>query len=156
MGGKCLQKTYAPHNKCFGCGAANPQGLGLRSFVSGEEVVAHWQPEARYEAFPGVLNGGIIGTLLDCNSNWAAVWFFMRETDIWEPPCTVTAEYTVKLLRPTPTDGPVRLVSRLAAMESVRRVVVETDLEAGGKVCATFRGLFVAVGPGHPGYWKDR
>jgi acyl-coenzyme A thioesterase PaaI-like protein len=150
-----LQETHAPHNKCFGCGAANKEGLGLRSFVSGEHVIADWQPEARYEAFPGVLNGGIIGTLLDCNSNWAAAWFLMRETEAGEPPCTVTAEYTVKLLRPTPTDMPIRLRSRLTGIEEGRRAVIETDLEAGGKVCATFRGLFVAVSPGHPGYWKE-
>jgi acyl-CoA thioesterase FadM len=31
------------------------------------------------------------------------------------------------------------------------RAVVEVELTAGGKLCATGRGLFVAVKPGHPG-----
>ena len=57
-----LQERYAPANACWGCGPANRDGLRIRSFARGEEVVAEWQPEPRYEAFPGVLNGGIIGT----------------------------------------------------------------------------------------------
>ncbi|MEY2499201.1 MAG: hypothetical protein QOD12_2757, partial [Verrucomicrobiota bacterium] len=67
-----LQETFAPENACFGCGPANPDGLHIRSFVRGDEVVAEWTPEKRYEAFPGVLNGGIIGALLDCHCNWTA------------------------------------------------------------------------------------
>ena len=34
------------------------------------------------------------------------------------------------------------------------RAVVEATLEAGGKVCATSRGVFVAVKPGHPAYHR--
>ena len=67
--GSSLQDTYAPHNACFGCGAANEQGLRIKSHVEGDEVVARWRPEPHHQAFPGVLNGGIIGTLLDCHSN---------------------------------------------------------------------------------------
>jgi len=31
---------------------------------------------------------------------------------------------------------------------------VEAELHAGGKVCATSSGLFVAVKPGHPAYHR--
>jgi hypothetical protein len=69
-----LQEQYAPANACWGCGPANPEGLRIRSFPKGDEVVAVWKPEPKYEAFPGVLNGGIIGTLLDCHCNWTAAY----------------------------------------------------------------------------------
>src|SRR5689334_16855652 len=59
-----LQDRYAPHNACFGCGPANASGLRLKSVVQGDEVVCTWQAKTMHEAFPGVLNGGIIGTLL--------------------------------------------------------------------------------------------
>ena len=75
-----LQEQYAPENACFGCGPANPDGLHIRSFVRGDEVVAEWKPETRYEAFPGVLNGGIIGALLDCHCNWTAAWHLMNKS----------------------------------------------------------------------------
>lgn len=151
---KSLQETYAPDNICFGCGPANPQGLQIHSFVEGDQVVAEWQPQPQYQAFSGALNGGIIGALLDCHSNWAATWHLMQRKKLDRPPCTVTSEYAVKLLRPTPTQaGPVRLVARLAEIKE-DRAVIESDLVAGGKVCATFRGTFVAVQPGHPAFHR--
>jgi acyl-coenzyme A thioesterase PaaI-like protein len=148
-----LQERYAPDNACFGCGPANPRGLHIRSFARGEEVVADWQAAAEYEAFPGMLCGGIIGTLLDCHSNWAATHHLMRKAGADHPPCTVTADFAVKLLRPTPTAGPVTLRARVVESTD-ERAVVESSLEAGGKTTATCRGTFVAVKPGHPAYHR--
>lgn len=153
MAEKSLQETYAPNMACFGCGPANPKGLRIRSFAEGDEVVAEWTPEAHHEAFPGVLNGGIIGTLLDCHSNWAATWHLMQRSSTDHPPCTVTAEYSIKLLRPTPTNTTVKLVANVVDSQE-DRAVVEATLIADGKVCATCRGTFVAVKPGHPAYHR--
>lgn len=150
---KSLQEEYAPHSTCFGCGPANAKGLHIRSFVHGDEVVAEWQPEPHHEAYAGALNGGIIGTLLDCHSNWTAAWHLMLRAGADHPPCTVTAEYAIKLLRPTPTAAPVTLVAHVVASQD-DRAVVEARLMAQGKVCATSRGTFVAVKPGHPAYHR--
>jgi acyl-coenzyme A thioesterase PaaI-like protein len=150
---KSLQETYAPANICFGCGPANPKGLHIRSFVSGNEVVAEWQPSPEYEAFPGMLNGGIIGALLDCHCNWAATWHLMNASGADKPPCTVTADYAIKLLKPTPTDGTIKLVARVVEAKE-DRAIVEGELIAHDKVCATCRGTFVAVKPGHPAYHR--
>ena len=133
-----LQERYAPHNACWGCGPANAEGLRIRSFPEGEEVVAEWRPEAKYEAFPGVLNGGIIGTLLDCHCNWTAAYHLMKQSGEDRVPCTVTADYAIKLLRPTPTDGPVQLSARV--VESTNdRATIEGTLSGGEKVCASWR-----------------
>ena len=150
---KSLQETYAPHNACFGCGPSNPKGLRIRSFPQGDEVVADWTPEPHHEAFPGVLNGGIIGSLLDCHCNWTAAYALMRQAGAESPPCTVTADYAIKLLRPTPTNGPVQLSARIVELKD-DRAIVEGTLSAGGKVCDTCRGTFVAVKPGHPAYHR--
>ncbi|HVA55658.1 MAG TPA: PaaI family thioesterase [Gammaproteobacteria bacterium] len=150
---KSLQDTFAPHNACFGCGPANPDGLHVRSFVRGEEVVAEWHANKHHEAFPGVLNGGIIGTLLDCHCNWTAAWYLMKKAGADTPPCTVTAEYMISLKRPTPTDGPIELYARVISSTD-DRAVVEGELIAGGKICDTCRGTFVAVKPGHPAYHR--
>lgn len=155
MDEKSLQEQYAAQSACFGCGPANEAGLHVRSFpaVEGDEVLAEWTPKPQYEAFPGMLNGGIIGTLLDCHANWAAAYHFMRRDRLEHPPCTVTAEYAIKLLRPTPTGGAIKLTAR-AVESKENRAVVEAELIAGGKVCATCRGTFVAVKPGHPAYHR--
>jgi acyl-coenzyme A thioesterase PaaI-like protein len=151
--GPSLQERYAPHNACFGCGPANPQGLRIRSLVEGDEVVATWTPAPHHEAFPGMLNGGIIGALLDCHSNWAAAYHLMRERGAQSPPCTVTADFHVKLLRPTPMDGPLTLRARVSE-SSGNRAIVDALLEAGGRTTATCRGTFVAVLQGHPAYHR--
>jgi len=149
----CLQERYAPANACFGCGPANPKGLHVRSFPEGEVVRAEFRPEPHHEAFPGVLNGGIIGALLDCHCNWTAAWHLMNRAGVDRPPCTVTADYAIVLKRPTPTDGVVKLEARIESATATKAVVLG-ELVAGGKVCATCRGTFVAVEPGHPAYHR--
>lgn len=147
----CLQDLYSPRGGCFGCGPANPNGLRLQSFIRGAEVVADWQPGDKYQAFPGMLNGGIIGTLLDCHSNWAAAWHLMNLAGLAQPLCTVTADYAIKLLRPTPLASPVELVARVVE-SAVNRATIEAVLTSDGKPRATCRGTFVIVQPGHPAY----
>lgn len=148
-----LQETYAPHNQCFGCGPANAKGLRIRSVVEGDEVVAEWTPEAHHQAFEGVLNGGICGALLDCHSNWTAAWHIMQKRGEATPPCTVTADFHVKLKRPTPMTGPLRLRARVVSSED-DRAVIEAELYSGEKITAACRGLFVAVTEGHPAYHR--
>lgn len=149
----CLQEHFAPHNACYGCGPANEKGLRVRSFPEGEEVVAEWRPEPHHEAFPGVLNGGVIGTILDCHCNWTAAWYLMNRHGEEKPPCTVTMDYAIKLRRPTPSDGPVKLIARVTeATEDV--ATVEAELYAGDKLCDTCVGRFMAVKPGHPAYHR--
>lgn len=150
---KSVQETYAPGNRCFGCGPSNDKGLRIRSFEEGDELVAEWQPQPHHLAFEGMLNGGICGALLDCHSNWTAALHLMRAAGAATPPCTVTAEFHVKLKRPTPMNGPVRLRAKVAeATED--RAVVDATLEAGGRITATCRGVFIAVKEGHPAYQR--
>jgi acyl-coenzyme A thioesterase PaaI-like protein len=153
MAEKSLQETYAPNNKCFGCGPANAKGLRIRSFAEGDRVVLQWQPQPHHEAFGGVVNGGIIGTLFDCHSNWTAAWHLMQRDKLEELPSTVTADFHVTLKRPTPSTGPVQVVARAVASDG-DRVTVEAEMSGDGKVTATCRGTFVAVRPGHPAYHR--
>ena len=153
MADKSLQETSAPNNKCFGCGPANAKGLRIRSFAEGDRVVLEWQPQPHHEAFTGTVNGGIIGPLFDCPSNWTAAWYLMNRDKLDGPPSTVTADFHVTLKRPTPSAGPVRVVARVAQADD-NRVTVEAELSGGGKVTAICRGTFVAVQPGHPAYHR--
>ena len=150
---RSLQDRYAPRNRCFGCGPANEKGLHVKSFVEGDAVVCDWRPEPHHLAFDGILNGGICGTILDCHSNWTAAHHLMRKAGASSPPCTVTADFHVRLKRPTPMDAPVHLTARV--VESAEdRAVVEATLESGGQVTATCRGTFVAVREGHPAFHR--
>lgn len=146
-----LQERYGPESVCYGCGPANPNGLHIRSFAERDEVVADFQPQPHHHAFDGVLNGGVIGTLLDCHCNWTAAYHLMARRGADKPPTTVTADYHVRLLKPTPMDFPVRLRARVVEATD-DRATVEGTLESNGLVTATCRATFVAVKPGHPAY----
>jgi acyl-coenzyme A thioesterase PaaI-like protein len=65
----------------------------------------------------------------------------------------VTADYAIKLKRPTPTNAPVKLIARVVESQD-DRAIVEAELIAGGKICAICHGTFVAVKPGHPAYHR--
>ena len=150
---RSIQETYSPNGMCFGCGPKNEKGWRIRSFAEGDELVAEWRAEKHHEAFPGVLNGGIIGALLDCHSNWTAAYFLMKRDGKTEAPCTVTADFHVKLLRPTPSDALITLKARVVE-SSEDRATIEAELIANGKVCDTCRGTFVAVKEGHPAFHR--
>lgn len=151
-----LQDRYAPNNHCFGCGPANEKGLRIKSRPSGgpdSELIAEWRPEPHHEAFDGVVNGGIIGALLDCHSNWTAAYHLMTTRGLEKPPCTVTADFHVVLKRPTPSTSVLTLRAHVVQAEG-DKVVVDAALEAEGKVTATCRGTFVAVREGHPAFHR--
>jgi acyl-coenzyme A thioesterase PaaI-like protein len=150
---QALQDKYAPNNRCFGCGPKNEKGLRIKSVVQGDEVVADWMPEPHHEAFTGMLNGGIIGALLDCHSNWTAAWHLMHRTHASEVPSTVTAEFHVKMRKPTPSTKPVH-VSAKVVESTDDRATIEATISSGGVVTATCRGVFVAVKEGHPAYHR--
>lgn len=148
-----LQDRFAPKLMCFGCGPANESGLQIKSYVDGDQVVASFQPKEWHQAFEGMLNGGIVGALLDCHMNWTAAWHLMTQSDADKPPCSVTSEFTVKFKAPTPIQDPVRLVARIVK-SSGRWAETEAELIAGGKVTAKGSGVFVAVKEGHPAWHR--
>ena len=150
---RCVQERYAPENRCFGCGPANPKGLRIRSFESAFGLSAEWTPETHHEAWEGAVNGGILGALLDCHSNWTAALHLMRQAGADTLPSTVTAEFHVKLLRVTPSTGPLTLRARVVESKG-SRATVEASIEAAGQTTATCRGVFVAVPEGHPAYHR--
>ena len=153
MGEKCVQQEYAPNSICFGCGPANQDGLKIESHRIKNGLVMEYLPNESHQAFPGMINGGIIGTLLDCHGNWTAAVGLMDQNNLSEPPCTVTASYSVVLRRPTPLGEKLIVTSQITEIDG-DKVKVDLLLEANGKVCASGHGLFVSVKEGHPAYHR--
>lgn len=153
---RSLQETFAPAARCFGCGPANAQGLRIRSFALAESADAHvicdFTPERHHEAFENVLNGGIIGTILDCHMNWTTIHHLMRKAGLDHAPCCVTAEFKVMLRRPTPI-GLVHVDAHVVSAKD-DRATIEATMTAEGKVTAVGSGTFIAVKPDHPAYHR--
>ena len=153
MGEIGVQRKFAPKSICFGCGPANEKGLQIDSHRIENGLEMHFMPNEDHQAFPGMINGGIIGTLLDCHGNWTAAIALMDANGDSEPPCTVTASYSVKLMRPTPQGEMLHITSTVANLGE-DRAEIEMELSAAGKICATGKGLFVAVKEGHPAFHR--
>lgn len=144
--GPALQDLI-PRNHCWGCGPDNPDGLQIKSYWDGDETVCTWQPRPPFFAGPThVLNGGVIGALIDCHSVITAIADAYRSEgrDVGAPPDVwcATASMDVKYLRPTPIDAPVTLRARVVERNE-KRTTVSCTLSSNGKECA--RGEVVAV-----------
>tara|TARA_B100001094_G_C18152395_1_gene784420 strand:- start:486 stop:962 length:477 start_codon:yes stop_codon:yes gene_type:complete len=148
-----VQEKYAPSSICFGCGPANERGLRIRSFRTDNGMYMEFNPEEHHQAFPGMVNGGIIGALMDCHGNWTAAVALMENEGGNSPPCTVTASYSINLRRPTPNDKILKITSEVIELSS-NRAKIRMSLICEEKICATGEGLFVAVSEGHPAYHR--
>ncbi len=158
---KSLQDQFAPNLICFGCGPANEKGLQIKSFVDPNysdhlnegHLVASFSPQDYQQAFPGMVNGGIVGALLDCHLNWTAAWHLMLKNELDAPPCCVTAKYEVTFEKPTPSNLELKLDAWVVE-SSKRKAVVEGTIGCEDGVTARCRGTFVSVKPDHPAFHR--
>jgi len=144
---KAIQDCYADQSAwCYGCGRLNEQGLHIKSYEDGDEMVCTFEPKPYHTAMPGYVYGGLIASLIDCHGNAAAAAALSRaqgRSPGSDPPVrTVTASLHVDYLLPTPIGVPLELRARITEIKG-RKVVVAVDLKAGGKICA--RGELVGV-----------
>lgn len=148
-----LQDKYGPSGICFGCGPANEKGLQIKTFVEGDEYIVRFHPKPEHQAFEGVINGGIIGSVFDCHCNWASAHALFKANPEKGFPSTVTAEYKIKLKRPTPYNTELLFKAKVVSLDGPKATVTG-ELVANGKVTAMCEGVFIAVEPGHPGYHR--
>ncbi len=144
---RAFQDYYAEDvSHCYGCGRLNDEGLHIKSYWNGEESVARFTPKPCHMAAPGFVYGGVIASLVDCHGTGtaaAAAYRLEGRAMDTEPNLRfVTASLKVDYLRPTPLG--VELVARGKVKSAdKRKVVVEVEVLASGKLCA--RGEVVAV-----------
>jgi acyl-coenzyme A thioesterase PaaI-like protein len=141
---EALQDRWLPGNACFGCGPANHRGLQLKSYPEGEQLVARWTAEPYHQGPPGVVQGAILAIPMDCHATWAAMVAFARHVGAEEPVPAVTAEYRMRLRRPTPTGRDV-LLCATADVPDGKRVSVEVTAHVDDEVTAVFDGRFVGI-----------
>jgi acyl-coenzyme A thioesterase PaaI-like protein len=118
----------APIRHCYGCGADNHQGLGIKSFLEGDEGVSRWKAQEHHCAYPGYLNGGIACTLIDCHAAWTAFALECRERGVdmsrdAELPTGWTRALSVEFLRPVPLEAEILLRARVVKRGTSSRTV---------------------------------
>jgi acyl-coenzyme A thioesterase PaaI-like protein len=138
-----MEKKYfqdeMPGNICFGCGRDNHDGLSISSYWEGEESVCLWNSEAKYQGWKGVLNGGVLATLIDCHTMGTAMAYACKSENRAlgsEPEYRyATGTITVKYLKPTLNDVPVELRALVVEMKG-RKTVLKCTVYSNGEVTA--------------------
>ena len=131
---------------CFGCGRNNPSGHHLKSFVEGDEVVAHFTPAGNQVAIPGFVYGGLLASLADCHAMATATFATElaagRRIGEGPAPRFVTAALRVDYLKPTPL-GPELEIRGRVTERSEKKAIVAVTISAAGTI--TVRAEIVAV-----------
>ena len=104
---------------CFGCGRNNPIGLKLNFTREGDSVRTEFTPDRAHQGWPGLLHGGILGTLLDEAMSNAA--YATGNT-------CLTASITIRLRQPVRVEVPLVISARVTRH---RKRLIET----AGQVC---------------------
>jgi len=131
---------------CWGCGKNNTHGLQLKSYWEDEEIVATFIPQEHHLAFPGILNGGIISTIIDCHGTGTANAAAKKMGRNDANSMYVTASLTVKFKKPTPLDKPVTLRAHVKEFDG-DRITVTCTLYSGNTLCATGEVVTACVDP---------
>ena len=131
---------------CYGCGKNNPQGLHIRTIWDGKVGLFRFTPKPFHTAFPGVVYGGLVASLIDCHSIGTAVAAAYqaagREPGTGPEITFVTGNLNVKYLKPTPIGVELLLRAKIKEMGE-RKAIVECSLYANDEECA--RGEVIAV-----------
>ena len=144
-----------PHNHCYGCGAANPDGMQIKSYRHEDECVCTYMPKPEQCAGPlNYLYGGTIASLIDCHSVGTAVANYYREEgrevgegeEIW----CVTGQLTVNYLKATPIDKEVTLRAVIEEFDE-RKTILKCRMYSGDLLTAAAKVTAIRV----PTSWKD-
>ncbi len=98
-----------PNSKmCFVCGLANEFGLKAAFYeLEGDELLAVFEPREEHQGYPSRLHGGIAGAILDETIGRAILT--KTRGEVWG----VTVEFSMRLAKPVPINGPIRVVGRI-------------------------------------------
>jgi acyl-coenzyme A thioesterase PaaI-like protein len=125
---------------CYGCGRHNPHGLHVRTEWDGREGIFRFTPDAQFTAYPGIVYGGLIASLMDCHCIGTAV-AAAYEAEGRKPGTApailyVTANLNVSYLAPTPMGRELVLRARVKELHE-RKALITCTLSAGELTCVT-------------------
>ena len=131
--------AHAGPNRCFACGADNPDGLHLEFLLAPDgSVVCFPAVSESFVGYPGYLHGGIIATLLD-EAMSKAVRALGQSA--------MTRKIEVDYRRPVPSNVQIRIEGRIVRCEH-RKYWTEASIKnAHGTLLAHGKGLFIQIFP---------
>jgi len=137
-----------PGNVCFGCGKANHDGLKISSYWEGDESVCIWESQEKYQGWKGILNGGILATLIDCHTMCTAMaaTYQAENRSLESEPIYryATGTISVKYLKPTSNTKPIELRATVKEIKG-RKVVMSCIAKSDGQITAEAEVIAIRV-----------
>ena len=146
------RKTYfqdhMPGNVCFGCGKDNHKGLQINSYWDGEDSVCDWKSKKKYQGWKGIMNGGIIATLIDCHcmGTAAAATYKSENRELGSYPeyRYATGTMNIRYLKPTSNLEPVKLVATVKEIKG-RKVTLECIVKSNDIITVSAEVIAIRV-----------
>ena len=139
-------QDHMPGNICYGCGKDNHEGLQIKSYWEGDEAVCIWESEEKYQGWKGLLNGGVLATLVDCHTMctaMAATYKAEGRSMESEPVYRfATGTMTIKYVAPTSNNSPVEI---RAKVEEIKGRKVTVSFKVYSEEVVTAKGEVIAI-----------
>lgn len=119
---------------CFVCGERNTHGINARFFWDGETASTNVVLSEQFDGFKGISHGGVVTALLD---------EVMMKAILASNRHPVTAELSVKFIKPARTGVPLRFVGRVVASKGRLFRAVASVSDSNGTVIAQAEGKFL-------------
>lgn len=125
---------------CFVCGMENSFGLQSRFYeLEDGQLMAIFKPAEEHQGYPGRLHGGIAATILD--ETLGRVIMVSHSDNIWG----VTVDFSMKLRKPVPLDGDIRVISRVVSETKRAFVGAGEILLSDGTVAIEAQGKYLKM-----------
>ena len=123
---------------CFACGTANPIGLNLQFYRSGDSVCSDITLGKYHEGWQNMAHGGIISTLLDEVMSWTIIYF--------KKIFFVTRKMEVKYVNPVLVGTPLTVRGMLRDESELPKITARAEIrDDTGKLLVRSKGEFVIL-----------
>lgn len=127
---------------CFACGTANPIGLNLEFYATGDKVCSEVTLGKYHVGWADITHGGIISTLLDEVMSWAILYF--------KRIFFVTRKMEIKYIRPVQTGVPLVASGCVVSCGKGDKIInVKGELrDKQNSILAKSKGEFIKINRG--------
>jgi len=131
-------KEILKYPGCFVCGDKNITGLKARFFLEGNQAVTEVSALEQFEGYRGIYHGGVLSALLD---------EVMIKAILALGRFPVTAEMTVRFLKPVRTGEKIKLFGKVAKCKGRMFLTEGRATGDSGQVVATASGKYIEADP---------
>ena len=127
-----------PGNVCFGCGRETKEGLHVKSFWDGDNSICFWNPKEHHQGWKGIMNGGIITTIIDCHIMGTAMAYAYKieKRELNSKPYYRYATGTIKIRFIKPTPNKELKLRAVVKSYTPKKVLIKCYVESNNNITA--------------------